>query len=118
MNIKGIELKGLDPLWQIQTKILSRKRTSNSVYFLKDALDRVNERQIVSDEYKRLLATGGDVDNLHDVTIAAEKPIISLQLTLGIRNKVLEAYREIMRMQIQKNAVGNEVLRWERQYSK
>ena len=99
MNIKGIELKGLDPLWQNIDQNTKSKEDKQFSLFLKDALDRVNERQIVSDEYKRLLATG-DVDNLHDVTIAAEKANISLQLTLGIRNKVLEAYREIMRMQI------------------
>lgn len=67
--------------------------------FFKDALSEVNELQIISDEYKDLLVTG-DVDNLHDVTIAAEKANVSLQLTLGIRNKVVEAYKEIMRMQI------------------
>ena len=67
--------------------------------FFNDALNKVNELQLNSDEYKKLLLTG-EVDNLHDVTIAAEKANISLQLTLAIRNKVVEAYREIMRMQI------------------
>lgn len=67
--------------------------------FFNDALNKVNELQLNSDAYKKLLITG-EVDNLHDVTIAAEKANISLQLTLGIRNKVVEAYREIMRMQI------------------
>lgn len=66
---------------------------------LNDALSKVNELQLVSDEYKKLLVTG-DIDNLHDITIAQEKANISLQLTLGVRNKVVEAYREIMRMQI------------------
>lgn len=75
---------------------------SNATQFgqlLKNALNRVNELQIESDEYKKLLLTG-DLDNLHDVTIAAEKANISLQLTLSVRNKLVEAYREIMRMQI------------------
>ncbi|MCF6466318.1 flagellar hook-basal body complex protein FliE [Clostridium sp. Cult2] len=67
--------------------------------FLNKVLDRVNDLQLENDEYKRLLITG-DVDNLHDVTIAQEKANVSLQLTLSIRNKVVEAYREIMRMQI------------------
>lgn len=67
--------------------------------FLNKALNRVNELQLENEEYKRLLITG-EVDNLHDVTIAAEKANVSLQLTLSIRNKVVEAYREIMRMQI------------------
>ena len=80
-----------------QDSIKSEDKNFSS--FFKDALSEVNELQIISDEYKDLLVTG-DVDNLHDVTIAAEKANISLQLTLGIRNKVVEAYKEIMRMQI------------------
>ncbi|NLJ79136.1 MAG: flagellar hook-basal body complex protein FliE [Tissierellia bacterium] len=67
--------------------------------FLNNALDRINEQQLIGDEYQRRLATG-DVDNLHDVTIAQEKANVSLQLALGVRNKIIEAYREIMRMQI------------------
>ena len=99
MSIKGIDLNGLAPLWQNIDQNVKSKEDNQFSSFLKDALDKVNERQLISDEYKRLLVTG-DVDNLHEVTIAAEKANISLQLTLGIRNKVVEAYREIMRMQI------------------
>ncbi|GFN36403.1 flagellar hook-basal body complex protein FliE [Tepidimicrobium xylanilyticum] len=81
---------------------LNRKSSKGTIQFsqlLESALNRVNELQIESDEYKKLLLTG-DLDNLHDVTIAAEKANISFQLTLSIRNKIIEAYREIMRMQI------------------
>ncbi len=99
MGINSIDLNGLVSSWQELGQDIKLKEDKQFSSFLKDALDKVNERQIVSDEYKKLLVTG-DVDNLHDVTIAAEKANISLQLTLGIRNKVVEAYREIMRMQI------------------
>ncbi|MOA27281.1 Flagellar hook-basal body complex protein FliE [compost metagenome] len=44
-------------------------------------------------------AVGGDVD-LHDVMIAAEKSSVAMQLTLQVRNKLVEAYQEIMRMQV------------------
>ncbi len=67
--------------------------------YLKEALDKVNELQIDAENYKKLLSTG-EIDNLHDVTIAAEKANIGLQFILGMRNKIVEAYREIMRMQI------------------
>jgi len=82
-----------------ETKTVTNKNNIQFSNLLKDALNKVNDLQIQSDEYKQLLATG-DVDNLHDVTIAAEKASIALQLTLAIRNKVVEAYQEIMRMQI------------------
>ncbi|HHV27229.1 flagellar hook-basal body complex protein FliE [Anaerosalibacter bizertensis] len=80
----------------------NEKKQSNSLSFgtyLKEAINDVNKLQIESENYKKLLATG-DVDNLHDVMIAAEKADISLQLTMSIRNKVVDAYREIMRMQL------------------
>ena len=99
MEIKTIGLNNLSlPLEKASQDFKLKDENQFSTY-LTNALDRVNERQIISDEYKKLLVTG-DVDNLHDVTIAAEKANISLQLTLGIRNKVVEAYKEIMRMQI------------------
>ncbi|MFF2448097.1 flagellar hook-basal body complex protein FliE [Neobacillus sp. NPDC058068] len=45
------------------------------------------------------LAKGEDI-NLHDVTIAAQKASIAVQLTTQIRDKAVEAYQEIMRMQV------------------
>ena len=67
--------------------------------YLNNAVSKVNDLQIEAQEYKKLLATG-DIDNLHSVTIAAEKANIAFQLTMSIRSKVVDAYREIMRMQI------------------
>ncbi|MEY8303200.1 flagellar hook-basal body complex protein FliE [Anaerosalibacter bizertensis] len=80
----------------------NEEKQKNSLSFgtyLKEAINDVNKLQIESENYKKLLATG-DIDNLHDVMIAAEKANISLQLTMSIRNKVVDAYREIMRMQL------------------
>ena len=67
--------------------------------YLKDALDKVNDLQVQSEEYKKLSATG-ELDNLHDVSIVAEKAGTALDLLLSVRNKVVEAYKEIMRIQI------------------
>lgn len=86
LNLQGTETKGKNDNVDFSS-------------FLNNALDKVNELQLQSNEYKKLLATG-TIDNLHDITIAAEKANIALQLTLSIRNKVVEAYQEIMRMQV------------------
>lgn len=67
--------------------------------FFKNALNEVNKLQTESEDYSKLLALG-QVDNIHDVTIASEKAKIALQMTLAIRNKVVDAYKEIMRMQV------------------
>lgn len=67
--------------------------------YLKNALDSVNQLQLNS-EQAGLDFAAGKTDNIHDVMIAGEKADIALQLTMQIRNKVVEAYNEIMRMQI------------------
>ena len=45
------------------------------------------------------LVRGGDVE-LHDVMIAAQKATIALNATMEVRNKVVEAYQEIIRMPV------------------
>ncbi|MBN4067668.1 MAG: flagellar hook-basal body complex protein FliE [Alkaliphilus sp.] len=45
------------------------------------------------------LATG-KLDNIHEIMINTQKSEIAMQLVLQVRNKVLDAYREISRMQI------------------
>ena len=71
----------------------SFKSTINS--FLTDVNSLLND----SGKQVQDLAAG-KVDNIHDVMIAAEKANISLELVVEIRNKLLEAYQEMMRMQV------------------
>lgn len=42
----------------------------------------------------------GETDNTHELTIALQKASTALQYTVAIRDRVLEAYKEIMQMQI------------------
>lgn len=67
--------------------------------FLKDALDKTNNLLIESDQLTEDFAAGR-TDNIHQVLIAAEKADVALQFTLQVRNKIMDAYNEIMRMQI------------------
>lgn len=66
---------------------------------LKDSIDKVNAAQLQSDAMTEKLARGENVD-LHQVMIASQKGSITLQATMEIRNKVIEAYQEVMRMQV------------------
>ena len=59
---------------------------------------QVNRELTASDQEARAFALGKGHD-LHDVMIAGEKADLSLRLLLQIRNKLLDAYQEIMRMQ-------------------
>lgn len=66
---------------------------------LKAAFDSVNELQKDHEDMLTNFLMGDNVD-FHDVLIAGEKARLSLELTLQIRNKAIEAYQEIMRMQV------------------
>ncbi|MHA6258704.1 flagellar hook-basal body complex protein FliE [Sporosarcina sp. CAU 1771] len=67
--------------------------------YLKDALNSVNTQQIQSDTLTQKLVMGENVD-LHEVMVAAQKASISLNATMEMRNKVIEAYQEIIRMPV------------------
>lgn len=66
---------------------------------LSQTLQDVNKLQLESTEAKKRMVLG-EVDNLHDVSILAEKADVALQVTMAIRGKVVEAYKEILRMQV------------------
>ncbi len=66
---------------------------------LEQALDTVNDMQTRADRLTERLATG-EVRDIHQVMIAVEQVNIALQLTMQVRNKVIESYQEIMRMQV------------------
>lgn len=66
---------------------------------LKDAVAGVNEMQKTSDKAIQNLATG-KTDNVADVMIAAEKADIALKVMVQVRNKIIDAYQEVMKMQV------------------
>lgn len=66
---------------------------------LKEAISNVNAQQIQSDSATNKLINGGDIE-LHEVMIASQKASVTLNATIEIRNKVIDAYQEIMRMSV------------------
>jgi flagellar hook-basal body complex protein FliE len=66
---------------------------------LSDALENVNDLQKKADQASTDLATGR-IEDVSQVVIAAEKASVALQLTIQVRNKMLESYQEMMRMQV------------------
>jgi flagellar hook-basal body complex protein FliE len=57
-------------------------------------------QQIMDAEVKVRELASGEEANIHDVMISLEKAKLSFELILAVRNKSLEAYQELMRMQI------------------
>ncbi len=66
---------------------------------LKAAVQNVNEAQKTADVKMQELATGKN-HNIPEVMIAAEKADISMKLMVQVRNKIIDAYHEIMKMQV------------------
>lgn len=69
---------------------------------MKAAMDLVNEANDLNSvaEYEELRVSLGYAENTHDLTAALEKAELAVQYTVAIKNKVLEAYKEIMNMQV------------------
>jgi flagellar hook-basal body complex protein FliE len=66
---------------------------------LNEAINSVNDLQKTADKGAQDLATGR-TDNIHEVMIAVEKADIALKLMVQVRNKIIDAYQEVMKMQV------------------
>jgi len=64
---------------------------------IKQAIKRVSDMEIRADQSIEQLLKGET--GIHETMIALQKADISFRLLLQVRNKVMDAYREIMRMQ-------------------
>jgi flagellar hook-basal body complex protein FliE len=62
-------------------------------------LDEVNQKLLSTQTDLQKLAVG-DVQNLHQVMINLEEARMSFQLLMQVRNRVLEAYQDVMKMSV------------------
>jgi len=67
--------------------------------YLKGAMDETSKLENYSSALTDDFAAGR-TDNIHDVMIASEKAGVALDFIMQIRTKMLDAYNEIMRMQL------------------
>ncbi|MBX2994338.1 MAG: flagellar hook-basal body complex protein FliE [Bdellovibrionaceae bacterium] len=66
---------------------------------LQDAIGNVNELQKTADKGAQDLATGR-TDNIAEVMLSSERADIALKLMMQVRNKIIDAYQEVMKMQV------------------
>jgi flagellar hook-basal body complex protein FliE len=64
-----------------------------------NVLNSLNASQNTADTLLQQLAAGQDVD-LHQVMIAAEENDVNFRVAMAIRDKLVDAYREVMRMSV------------------
>ncbi len=88
------------PLPEAADKASSRRTGTGESFadLLANAIDEANRLQKESDDQIGKLLAGKEAD-LHTVLIAMQKAQISFQLLMQVRNKIVEAYQEISRMQ-------------------
>ncbi|HYF93961.1 MAG TPA: flagellar hook-basal body complex protein FliE [Symbiobacteriaceae bacterium] len=99
MNVQRInallnmELPALEP----KAAPTPEQQTQNFANVLSQALGAVEQDQQNAKEIAAKLATG-EVKDISEVMVASERATLSLSMAIQVRNKLLEAYQEIMRM--------------------
>ena len=87
---------------QVQPQELVQPNQSASEFsnMLKEAVDGVNSMQLESKDMQQRFEMGDRSLSLAEVMLAKEKSGIAFEATLQVRNKVLEAYKQIMNMPV------------------
>lgn len=84
----------------VQAKTSAVTQTGNSFgEMLKNLVTDTNQQQQNADQAIQQLHSGGE-KNLHEAMISMEKADISTRYMVQVRNKAIDAYQEIMRMQV------------------
>lgn len=99
MNVQSIGTSSL--LNNIETKKTSiePENENNFSKMINDAIGKVNDSQINADNKIENFVKGEDV-NMHEVMLSMQEAQISMQLLIEVRNKVVEAYQEVNKIQL------------------
>lgn len=92
----------LKPLTGIEPKKAESAKSTEDTSFgavLKNAITDINNLQNDADKAIANVQLE-DAGSIHDAMIALEKAGISFQVMMQVRNKILDAYQEVMRMQV------------------
>lgn len=74
--------------------------TTDFAAVLKGSIDKVSQTQKSANAMAEKLAAGDSSQNLHEVMIALQTASVSFQEMVQVRNKLVTAYEEVMRMQV------------------
>ena len=99
MNINSLNNILPTTLNNVEGKGLVEKENNSFKDIISDAMNELNNKQVKADELTQDFISG-NVDDLHTVLIATEEARLSLELAVQVRNKCIEAYKEINNMQL------------------
>ena len=94
--IQGIQMI---PLQNTTQKAEVTEAENNFADMLTGLVGEVDSQQKAADAAVQEVHAGG-AKNLHEAMIAMEQADISIRFMVQVRNKAMEAYQEIMRMQV------------------
>lgn len=104
MAINPTAFKAYDKVASLAKDMESGKKTgrqenpeNNFTQTLQDSLAKVNDLQQEKSKMIEAFATG-EKQNVHELMITLQKAGLAMSLTSAVRNKVMEAYKELMRM--------------------
>ena len=94
-------IQGITPVVFGKTQESSEVDKAGSTFssMLNDLVSDVEQQQASADQAIQELHAGGNT-SLHEAMIAMEQADISIRFMVQVRNKAMEAYQEIMRMQV------------------
>ena len=98
-EIRTPELEGLQPGQAPSETSPSQPAGNSFASVLGRMVEEVNAKQGTATDAVAALQSGQNV-SLHQAVIAMEEANISFQLMVEVRNKLLESYQELMRMQV------------------
>ncbi|HZE88228.1 MAG TPA: flagellar hook-basal body complex protein FliE [Verrucomicrobiae bacterium] len=99
MKIDGLDVPGLSGVTPAASPAAPATAGRGFGDLLKEAVAEIEKIQSQSDQSVRRFAAGEDVD-LHTVMLDVQKAELSFRLMLEVRNKLIEAYHEVTRMQV------------------
>ena len=99
MAIEPIASTAIAPALNVSGSASSAGLRGDFFSLVGSTLDQANSQLQSADAYLRDLAVGKNVPT-HEVMIAMEQARMSLMLVTEVRNRLVEGYQELMRMQL------------------
>lgn len=103
-SIMNLQTEAISPVAGVKSTDAANKAAEGNLFdsFLSSAIDTLNATNYYNTQAKeaKISFALGETESTHDLTIALQKASTALQYTVALRDKFLEAYKEIMNMQI------------------
>ena len=103
MDISSLSVINADYYNEVVNRHIETNKPEESFSSILDsAMNMINETNALRNnaDAEQIRFALGEAENTHDLLIAETKALTALQYTVAVRDKALEAYKEIMNMQI------------------